>query len=242
MSLNCRLLALSALLFSSRVLAQAGGSVTGSISGVVLDGTTQAPLADAVVTARGPALTGEQGVVTDQKGAFEITMLPAGSYSLTIQHDRFLPFSPDGVGVHARRTVKVRLALARLQDTAAPPSGAPAQGGSTPPATSSAMAAAAVSRAVEFNEATMTAPVIISGPPPEYTQKAIEREVEGLMVVRCVVTAEGFVFGCKVIKNVQFMDRAVIDSLLRRRYKPATLQGKPLDVFYTFNVRLKLPQ
>ena len=61
------------------------------------------------------------------------------------------------------------------------------------------------------------------------------------MVVRCVVTVEGFVHSCKVIKSLPFMDRAVIDSLQRRRYKPAVQQGKPIDVYYTFNVRLKLP-
>lgn len=219
MSLH-RALAIAALLLSQRALAQAGGPVTGTVSGVVLDATTQAPLADAVVIARSPVLTGEQGAVTDQAGAFEITLLPAGSYSLSIQHDGFVPFSPEGVGVRAHRAIKIRLALVRVQKAAPAP---------TPP------------KASEFNEATMAAPVIVSGPPPEYTQDAIDREVEGLMVVRCIVTVEGFVHSCKVLKGLPFMDRAVIDSLQKRRYKPATQQGKPVDVFYTFNVRLKLP-
>jgi hypothetical protein len=38
------------------------------------------------------------------------------------------------------------------------------------------------------------------------------------------------------------MDRAVVNYLERRRYKPATLGGKPLDVQYTFTIKLKLPQ
>jgi hypothetical protein len=44
-----------------------------------------------------------------------------------------------------------------------------------------------------------------------------------------------------VLKSLPFMDRPVIFSLEKRRYKPALQQGKPVDVFYTFNVRLKLP-
>src|SRR5690349_3077807 len=38
---------------------------------------------------------------------------------------------------------------------------------------------------VEFNNA-MTPPVLISGPPLEYTQQALEREVEGQMIVKCI--------------------------------------------------------
>jgi protein TonB len=93
---------------------------------------------------------------------------------------------------------------------------------------------------VKFNSA-MTPPVLVSGPQLEYTQQALEREVEGVMVVECVVTIDGAVHACRVIKNLPFMDRAVIDNLERRRYKPATLGGKPLDVQYTFTIRLKLP-
>ena len=214
-----RALATATLLLSTRALAQAGGPATGSISGVVIDANTQAPLSGATVIARSPALTGEQGAVTDQSGAFELTLLPVGNYSLSIQHDGFLPFSPEGVGVRPHRTIKIHLSLLPV-----------------PPAP----AAPPLVKAVEYNDATMSAPTIISGPPPEYTQDAIDREVEGLMVVRCVVTVEGLVHSCKVLKSLPFMDRAVIDSLQKRRYKPATLQGKPIDVLYTFNIRLKL--
>ena len=223
-----RRLAIAALLCSTRALAQAAnpGAVTGTLSGVVLDAATQAPLPDAVVIARSPVLAGEQGAVTDQSGAFEITLLPAGSYSLSIQHDGFVPFTPEGVGIRPHRAIKIRLALLRVEAPRAAPAAQPQ---------------AQVTKAAEFNEATMTAPVILSGPPPEYTQDAIDREVEGLMVVRCIVTVEGLVHSCKVQKSLPFMDRAVIDSLQKRRYKPATQQGKPIDVYYTFNVRLKLP-
>jgi protein TonB len=94
---------------------------------------------------------------------------------------------------------------------------------------------------VEFNN-TMTAPVLIAGPPLEYTQQALEREVEGQMIVKCTVTIEGAVQRCRVLRTVPFMDRAVVSVLEHRRYKPATQGGKALDVDYTFNIKLKLPQ
>ncbi len=94
---------------------------------------------------------------------------------------------------------------------------------------------------VKFNSA-MTPPVVVAGPALEYTQQALEHEVEGVMVVECVVSVDGRVHGCRVLRSLPFMDRAVVENLERRRYKPATLGGKPLDVQYTFTIRLKLPQ
>jgi periplasmic protein TonB len=94
---------------------------------------------------------------------------------------------------------------------------------------------------VKFNS-TMTPPVLMAGPPLEYSQQALEHEVEGVMVVECLVTTEGVVHDCRVVRSVPFMDRAVVTNLEHRRYKPATLGGKALDVQYTFTIRLKLPQ
>ncbi len=93
---------------------------------------------------------------------------------------------------------------------------------------------------MEYDER-MAAPEKLGGPDPQYTEKALEREVQGTMVVRCVVTTEGKVFGCRVLKSLPFMDRAVIDALEKRRYKPATLGGRPVEVNYNFKITLKLP-
>jgi protein TonB len=94
---------------------------------------------------------------------------------------------------------------------------------------------------VKFNSA-MTPPVMVAGSPLEYTQQALEREVEGVMVVECLVAVDGTVHACRVLKSLPFMDRTVVENLEHRRYKPATLGGKPLDVRYTFTIRLELPR
>jgi len=49
---------------------------------------------------------------------------------------------------------------------------------------------------VEFND-TMTPPAKVSGPDPQYTTQALEREVEGLMIVKCVVSTQGVVRNCR---------------------------------------------
>src|SRR5438105_3928450 len=94
--------------------------------------------------------------------------------------------------------------------------------------------------AIEFNES-MTMPSMVSGPSPEYTPDAVERGIEGSMQVRCVITADGQVRSCKVLKGLPFMNGAVVGALERRKYRAALAQGNPVDVYYTFNIRLKLP-
>ena len=194
---------------------------TGSLAGVVLDASSQNPVEGALVVAHGTTLMGEQSAVTDETGAFEMTFLPPGSYGLVVKRDGFQTFSPESLQLKGRR-MRIRLAL--LANVAPPP-----------------RASAPAETAVEFNEATMTAPAMISGPNPEYTDEAVERGVEGTMTLRCIVDAQGRVHGCKVLKGLPFMDRAVIKALEVRKYKPAMAQGKPVDVFYIFTLRLKLP-
>jgi len=36
------------------------------------------------------------------------------------------------------------------------------------------------------------------------------------------------------------MEKAVVDWLTSRKYRPVTFQGKPVEVKYSFNVQLKL--
>jgi protein TonB len=92
---------------------------------------------------------------------------------------------------------------------------------------------------LDFDER-MTPPMKLSGPNPQYTEKALEREVEGTMVVRCVVATDGKVSACRVLKGLPYMDRAVIEALEQRRYRPATLAGRPVEVSYDFKITLRL--
>lgn len=101
--------------------------------------------------------------------------------------------------------------------------------------------AADVAKPVEFDSRTMKDPVYVSGPAPQYTEKALEREIQGLIVVKCVVSTDGRIHDCRVVKSLPFMDRAVIEALEKRRYSPATQGGRPLEVDYTFRITLKLP-
>lgn len=87
----------------------------------------------------------------------------------------------------------------------------------------------------------MTRPEKLSGPPPAYTVHAFMAKVQGLLIVKCVITETGWLTRCRIIKSLPHMDDAVLMSLYQQRYKPVTFQGKPIQVDYTFNIRLSLP-
>jgi protein TonB len=88
----------------------------------------------------------------------------------------------------------------------------------------------------------MTRPEKISGANPQYTREALEARVQGLMIVKCVITTEGRVEKCRIIKPLPHMEQAVLDSVMAARYKPVTFQGRTVQVDYTFNIRLTLPR
>lgn len=89
---------------------------------------------------------------------------------------------------------------------------------------------------LEWDASRMTQPDFVSGPNPECTDAASSRNVKGKMHIRCLVTADGKVHDCKVVKSLPFMNDAVISALERRTYKPALLGGRPVDAYYQFSV------
>ena len=76
----------------------------------------------------------------------------------------------------------------------------------------------------------------------EYTEQARVARVEGTMLAKCVITREGQVRDCRILKGMAHMDEAVIESLESRRYSPVYFQGSPVSVSYVFTIRLKLPR
>jgi len=99
----------------------------------------------------------------------------------------------------------------------------------------------ALARRIEIDESKIKLQKI-AGATPQYTEKALENAIEGTMVVKCAVTAEGAVNSCRVLKSLPFMDRAAIDALEKWRFKPYMVGGTPVDVDYTFRLKLTLGQ
>ena len=87
----------------------------------------------------------------------------------------------------------------------------------------------------------MTRPQQLTGGTPQYSREAAAARVEGKVIVRCVITVDGEVRDCKVIKGVPILQDIVLETLRQSRYTPVTYQGHPEAVQYLFTFNFKLP-
>ncbi|HEY0477674.1 MAG TPA: TonB-dependent receptor [Kofleriaceae bacterium] len=94
---------------SDRV-ASADGFNTGSLRGVVKDKASNEASIGATVVATSPALQGEQVVIADENGAYYITSLPPGSYTLTVYYND-ATFSRSNVLVQVGKEAVVNFAI-----------------------------------------------------------------------------------------------------------------------------------
>ena len=84
----------------------------------------------------------------------------------------------------------------------------------------------------------MARPVLLSKVDPVYTREARDANVEGLILTKCVITVQGALQRCRIIKGVALMDQAVLQALAQWRYSPVIYQGKPTPVEYLIPVRV----
>ncbi|CAM3158679.1 TonB family protein [Corallococcus sp. ZKHCc1 1396] len=111
-----------------------------------------------------------------------------------------------------------------------------------PSLTTGALAPVRADAVIPFNEG-MERPVMLEeGRSMAYSREALATKSEGLVAVRCTITTKGRVENCRVLKMVQHMERSVLDSLQSRVYKPIQYQGRPVNVDYTFTMRLVAPK
>jgi len=86
----------------------------------------------------------------------------------------------------------------------------------------------------------MTRPSLLSKTDPTYTREALAASVQGLMLVKCTITLQGALEGCRIVKSLPHMDAAVLTALTNWRYAPVTYQGRAVAVDYVIPVRLVL--
>ncbi|HEX9507256.1 MAG TPA: TonB family protein [Myxococcales bacterium] len=87
----------------------------------------------------------------------------------------------------------------------------------------------------------MTRPEQLSGEPIRYTREALAAQVEGTILLKCVITIIGKLENCRVIKPLPHMSQAVLDAVSTWRYKPVHYQGRPVAVDYLIQIKLVIP-
>jgi TonB family protein len=76
---------------------------------------------------------------------------------------------------------------------------------------------------------------------PRYPMSARAASVEGPVVIRGIVRRDGTIDNVEVIKDLPYgLGEAAREAVSRWRFRPATVGGDPIDVYYTVTVNFRL--
>jgi TonB family protein len=86
----------------------------------------------------------------------------------------------------------------------------------------------------------VTQPEPITQSAPVYTEEARKAGVQGVVIVEAIVDERGVVTNPRVLKGLPMgLDRKAIEAVQAWTFKPATLEGKPVPVYYMLTVEFK---
>ena len=87
----------------------------------------------------------------------------------------------------------------------------------------------------------VTRPEKISGVPPVYTEIARRARITGVVLVEAIIDEQGDVTGTKVLKGLPMgLDQSAVEAVETWKFKPATLDGRPVPVYYILTVNFQL--
>lgn len=72
-----------------------------------------------------------------------------------------------------------------------------------------------------------------------WTKEAKAAGSGGTAILKCVITTEGAITNCRIIKGIAHMDQAILAMVSSWRYTPVMFQGRPVAVDYTFTIPLR---
>ena len=85
------------------------------------------------------------------------------------------------------------------------------------------------------------APTKINAPQPQYTEIARKARIQGVVIVQAIVNKTGDVTNVKVLKGLPMgLEEEAVKAIKRWKFEPATLNGKPVDVYYNLTVNFRL--
>jgi periplasmic protein TonB len=87
----------------------------------------------------------------------------------------------------------------------------------------------------------ITKPVRLGGAQPAYTELARKARIQGVVIVEAVIDKEGKVTNVRVLKGLPMgLDQSAVDAVKSWRFRPATLNGRPVSVYYSLTVNFRL--
>ena len=86
----------------------------------------------------------------------------------------------------------------------------------------------------------VTSAQLISSVPPAYPQIARSQRVSGDVKIDALIDESGRVSGMKVVSGPVMLQQAAMDALRQWKYKPATLNGKPVSMHLVVTLQFRL--
>ncbi|XP_020900709.1 uncharacterized protein LOC110239335 [Exaiptasia diaphana] len=84
-------------------------------------------------------------------------------------------------------------------------------------------------------------PEKVSAPQPQYTEIARKARIQGVVIVQAIIDKAGNVTNVKVLKGLPMgLSEQAVEAIKKWKFKPATLNGKPVDVYYNLTVNFRL--
>ena len=83
----------------------------------------------------------------------------------------------------------------------------------------------------------VTPPILITQPKPKYTADALQRHVQGIVILEAVVGHDGIPYGLRVMRSLDpGLDVEAINAVRNWRFLPGRLGPIPVDVLVTIEI------
>lgn len=156
------------------------------------------------------------------------------------------PFDPEPiqqeVSIEAPTIMNEVSASLDLGDIAAPPGSGRGVAGTGSGMSSGEGTAAGTGDGVYTLGSGVTAPELIVQTTPSYTDEAIKAKAQGIVLLQAIIRKDGRVTDFKVIRGLGYglEEKAIEEIATNWRFRPGTLNGRPVDVLATIEVSFNL--
>lgn len=85
------------------------------------------------------------------------------------------------------------------------------------------------------------APTIIDRFDPQYTEVARRARIQGIVIIEAVIDRQGNVTEARILKGLPMgLDNEALSAIKRWKFRPGTLNGQPVPVYYNLTINFRL--
>ena len=85
------------------------------------------------------------------------------------------------------------------------------------------------------------APVAITRVDPVYTEVARKARIQGVAIIEAVIDRDGNVTEARILKGLPMgLDNAALNAIRQWKFKPGTINGQPVPVYYNLTINFTL--